>query len=789
MTDYVPKIRRYFASPEAQPQSVTTLAGLLRVKQSQASPFRAAVEELVERGELHRNAQGQLTKALERPQYLGTLRRTARGQGAITPQDDSLTTLDEPTLFVDTPELGGAFDGDTVRFVLLRRRRSRGQRCAQVVEVVQRARQHYVGEYYEQHQQGYVRLSGNSLEEPVHVGDPGAKGVRPGDQVVLEMLQFPTPGNPAQGVITQVLGPRGQPGVDCLTVIHEFELPDAFSDAVLAEARREAEQYQPGDLTDRVDLTAETIITIDPVDARDFDDAISLSREGNGHWRLGVHIADVSHFVKPGSVLDKEAARRGTSVYLPDRVLPMLPEVISNGLASLQQGQVRYTKSVFIGFTPEGIPTEVEFANTAIRVTQRFAYEEVLPLIQGTDPHATRFPAQVVELLEQLHSLAMTLRRRRLARGALDLSLPETKVDFDSDGRVNGAHLTSHDESHQLIEEFMLAANIAVATKLSTLQWPYLHRVHAPPDERKLKMLGTFVAGLGFEVQPWLGREQIQKLLNQVQGQPMAQAISYMTLRSFKQAEYSPAELGHFALNEPFYCHFTSPIRRYPDLLIHRLFDEVVRHPKKPRWISEAELVRLGEQCSKLERRAESAERELIKIKLLTYLQGRIGWEQPGTITSVGRYGMFCVGALIPADGLVPITKMPGELYDFDDRHHTLTGRRSGRVFRLGDRMQLQVAEVDMQKRQLQWKLIIDPLNGKRPRGREAEFRGRAAANDADATSGPPATDDGAFSGDSGFSGETGSARGQTADGESDRRPIRRRPKPGPPPKKRRRGR
>jgi len=746
MPDFTRQILKYFAQPDARPQRPKDLQKLLRVKQSQASPFRAAVTSLIESGQLHRSTNGTVSLPhAQRPgRLIGTIRRTSRGVGYFTPNVEAVEPdeqharlrVEEP-IYIAPEDLGGALTGDEVRIVLLTERRTRGQRMGRVVEVLQRARTTFVGVYHELHGRGFVTVDGAVFDEPVGVGDPGAKGARPNDKVVFEMVQYPTNKHAAEGVITQVLGPRGKPGVDTLSIIHEFQLPDEFSELALEEAREEAARFDPDDLQGRVDLTGETIITIDPVDARDFDDAISLTRDDRGHWRLGVHIADVAHFVRPGTELDREAQRRGNSVYLPDRVLPMLPEVISNGLASLQQDHVRYTKSVFIDFTPEGVPTHAELANTAIKAVRRFAYEEVLPIIEHPEQNGKRIPAKVRGLLERMHTLAMILRARRFARGALDLQLPEVKLDFDALGQVCGAHKVAHDESHQIIEEFMLAANIAVAQTLAQKKIAFLRRVHAPPDEKKLRALGDFVRGLGFAVKPWVGRRELQALLDNVRGQPAEFPVSYALLRSLKQAEYSPADIGHFALAEDFYCHFTSPIRRYPDLTVHRLVDELIEQKrgqasfvvepssKSPAAASRQmkpdpflELVRLGERCSETERRAAAAERELVKVKLLAYLSSRIGWQLDATITGVERFGLFCQGVELPAEGLVHIKTLPPDQYDYDEKLHTLTARRKGTLYRLGERVRVEIAAVDLHRRMLELQLVTEKKRGHKSRSR-----------------------------------------------------------------------
>jgi ribonuclease R len=647
-------------------------------------------------------------------------------------------------------DLKDAQVGDNVIVQLVNRPREGERAYGKVVEVTERATNSFVGIYDEFDGQGYVKIDGRNFEDPISVGDPGAKGAAPGDKVVIEMLRFPSHAHSGEAVLTRVLGAKGEPGVDLLSIIHEFNLPDEFPPEVLHEASQQAERFEEHDLRGRLDLTNETIVTIDPWDARDFDDAISLKRNEAGHWVLGVHIADVGHFVKRGSLLDREARRRGTSVYLPTRVLPMLPEVISNGLASLQQGRVRYTNSVFIEFTPEGIPVHTEFAKSAIKVTQRFAYEEVMPIVghvsnvpdqpNSANPGTlTTCPTEIVQLLRDLHSLAMTLRRRRFEKGSLDLNLPEVKLDFDNEGRVIGAHEVEHDESHQLIEEFMLAANIAVATKLDDLEVGFLRRVHAEPDSLKLQAFAKFVATLGFEVgkrQP-LNREQrrgnrkskiknqkskpspfdspvilskaeLQTLLKEVAGSPAEHAVNYALLRSLRQAEYSGVPIGHYALAVAEYCHFTSPIRRYPDLTIHRLFDEFSVKGSL-HGMSDAELAILGQHCSDTERRAAQAERELTKIKLLAFMSTRVGEEFDAIITGVERFGLFCKGAQIPVDGFVHISTLAEQdSFGFDADSVSLVGRQSGKQFRLGDKVRVQVAFVNVDRRELDFRLIFN---------------------------------------------------------------------------------
>jgi ribonuclease R len=772
MQDFSARIVAYLAQPGIKSIRPKELAYELEIGKQDFAKFKTSLQQLLDDGKLS-IGKNKLLRLKSLPGLLiGTIKRTNHGSGYFRPHDASQLEPDE-VLFVAPEDLKDAYTGDEVQVQLLKKR-IRDKRCARVIEILTRASTTFVGSYFERRNRGFVKIDGGQFETAISVGDPGAKGARPEDQVVVELLRFPSPTDAGEAVITKVLGPRGTPGVDLLTIIHEFGLSDDFPEAVLAEARLQAQEFAKSETRDeskvtsdeensdedhaasslvtrhfslspssRLDLTNDLIITIDPVDARDFDDAISLTREDDGNWRLGVHIADVAYFVRPGTLLDKEARERGTSVYLPDKVLPMLPEVISNALASLQQGRLRYTKSAFITFNPAGMPLHTEFANSAIKVAQRFAYEQVMPLLNSDETKVTSneevqgqpvVEPQVLALLKRMHELAMILRKRRFDRGALDLALPEVKIDMDGDGKVTGAHVVSHDESHQIIEEFMLAANVAVANKLADCGLSFLRRTHAPPDERKLRALSEFVGSLGHNIRKMPGRGDLQTLLKEVHATAHEYAVSYAVLRSTKRAEYSPdPDVGHYALSEANYCHFTSPIRRYPDLTVHRLLDEVIqaehdpsakrkkRKTEAPKGHSDetplpADLVSLGKWCSLTERRAADAEKELIKLKMLEYLADQIGLELDATITGVEKFGFFCLGIQLPAEGLVHISTLPDDHYDYDNRAHTLVGRKRGRIFRLGSPVQVVVAKVDLTNRKLEFQLADPKDKPRKPR-------------------------------------------------------------------------
>lgn len=632
----------------------------------------------------------------------GVFRRMAAGYGFVRPS--GAATDRSGDIFIPANHAGDAASGDIVLVALSRKRDiRRGNPEGEIVEIIERETHQFVGTYFEAGGSGYVQVDGKLFSRPVSVGDPGAKSAQPDDKVVFEMVRFPSHFHDGEGVITEVLGAKGAPGVDTLSIIREFNLPGEFAEDALEEARQQAERFQES-AAGRLDLTRDTVITIDPVDARDFDDAVSLERLKNGFWRLGVHIADVSHFVRPKSPLDREAHQRATSVYLPDRVIPMIPEIVSNNLASLQPDKLRYTKTAFIEFNPEGIRTAVELHNSAIRSKRRFTYEEVDAYLADRDAWRHKLTHDVHALLGRMHELAMILRRRRFERGALELTMKEVKVDLDKHGRVIGAHVAENTESHQMIEEFMLAANEAVADTLHEANIPFLRRVHPDPDPRKLKALTEFVTELGFKAASLESRFELQKLLGSIHGRPEEHAVNYAVLRSLQRAVYSPAEEGHYALASDCYCHFTSPIRRYPDLTVHRLVDAHLAR-RKPHS-DMGELVALGEHCSDREQRAEAAERELTRLKLMIYLSSRLGEQMDAVVTGVEEFGLFVQGIKLPAEGLVHVTTLSDDYYHFERASHTLTGRRGGNAYRLGDQVRVEVARVDIDRRELDFRII-----------------------------------------------------------------------------------
>ncbi|HTM52517.1 MAG TPA: ribonuclease R [Pirellulales bacterium] len=696
--------------PNYRPSKPRVLAKMLDLSDDETRELKRVIKRLVKLGQVsyganHLVGPNRAASAGAGYRVTGVFRRAQAGFGFVRPAGSAPGAERTQDIYVAGEDALDAATGDTVLVRLKKKTQARRPNPeGEIVEIIERQTHQFVGTYFEENGTAYASIDGMPFSQPIVLGDPGAKNARTHDKVVVEMVRFPTHGDQGEGVITEVLGQRGAPGVDTLSIIREFNLPEAFAEDAVEEARAEADRFHEKIGHGRADLTKLVTVTIDPVDARDFDDAISLERTDKGHWRLGVHIADVSHFVRPKTALDREAYARGTSTYLPDRVIPMLPEVISNALASLQPDRVRYTKSVFMEFTSDGVRVSTEPTSGAIKSRRRFTYEEVDSYLADPDSWRTKINPDVHQLLAHMRELAAILRARRMRRGSLELTMPEVKVDLGPDGQVAGAHLVENTESHRIIEDFMLAANEAVAELLEKADLHFLRRVHQAPDPRKLKALTEFVAGLGLHVESLESRFELQKLLADVAGKPEERAVNYSLLRSLQRAVYSPEEEGHYALASDCYCHFTSPIRRYPDLTIHRLLDAVMAG-KKPRN-DFGELAVLGEHCSDRERRSEAAERELTKVKLLEYLRKRIGLELEAVVTGVEEFGLFVQGLELPAEGLVHISSLQDDFYRYDRGAHTLSGNRSGNQYRLGDTVVVAVARVDVDRRELDFRIV-----------------------------------------------------------------------------------
>jgi ribonuclease R len=631
----------------------------------------------------------------------GRIRMNRQGVGRLQPNDARISPLTIPPDATST-----AMHGDRVLVRRDARPKGRGTQdqadsTGRVVRILERARTSLVGTLQQGRQFLYVVPDDPRIPQDVYVPKPKDVGrpARIGDKVVVELREWTSRHTNPEGEIIEVLGPPDQEGVDQLSVIRQYDLSLHFPKPVLQETRAYGTEVQEQDLQGRVDCRQHQVITIDPEDAKDFDDAICLQRASTDRWNLWVHIADVSHYVKPGTALDAEAAKRGNSTYLVDRVVPMLPEALSNELCSLKPNVDRLTKCVEFLLNDKGLVLKSQFYESVIRSQRRFNYPEVLAILK-------RPPANSIErMLHQAHELAQKIRRARFQAGSLDLDFPENKILLDEHGKVLRIERIENDISHQLIEEFMLLANEAVAGTLMSLRRPTVYRIHEPPDEKRLREFREDVLSHGIPCGNLADRREVQRLLQKLNSIAIGPALKIGFLRSLMRARYAVEPLGHYGLAKKKYSHFTSPIRRYADLVVHRtLFAKNGQSP------SAGPLAEVADHISETERNSSDAERDSKEAKLFAFLGSQLESQHPqtyqGLITDVRNFGFFVDVPTLGMSGLVPLSGLSDDFYQFDDRNGgQLVGRRTRRQFKLGDKVDVQVAKVDRFKRQVDFKL------------------------------------------------------------------------------------
>ena len=705
---FTQRILRFVSEKGYEPQSPRRMARAMGIDREQEEEFAAACKSLVESGRVVMGAGDALHLPRPPGKLIGTFRGNPRGYGFVIPEDRTA----HGDVYVSAEATAGAMTGDRVSVRVVKRGRRDGEMRfeGKILEVLQRGQSRFVGEIVQTGGRWFVHPDGNVLQSPILIPDASSKNVSTGTQVVVEITEYPTERSGARGVIVKVLGKSGEPNVDTMSIIEQYELPQGFPESVLTEARRITDEFSLADETPgREDLSALTIITIDPEDAKDFDDAISLEEQDDGLWELGVHIADVSRFVTDGSALDEEARLRANSIYLPGTVLPMLPELLSNGLCSLQEREPRLTKSAFMSFDSDANVRSVRFAHSIIRSTKRLSYQQAQAILDGTTGKTS---AKVIALLKRMDELARRIRARRLKNGMLELDLPEVDIIRDAEGRVADARPTDASFTHKIIEMFMVEANEAVARELTRIDIPFLRRTHGEPKNLADGGLRSFLRVLGHRLPADADRFDLQRLLEEVQGHDDGFAVHLAVLRSMKAAEYSPEPIGHYALAGEHYCHFTSPIRRYADLTVHRLFDRLVT-PTKHRRGDRAHrsddsvpdemtrLTTLGAHCVAQERRAEDAERELSLVLILRLLEEHLGEEFAGIVTGISNIGMFVQLVRFQVDGLLRFENLPEDHWRVDPSRACVIGQRTRTTIKVGHRLSVLIAAVDIPRRRL----------------------------------------------------------------------------------------
>ena len=690
-------VLQHLSQSRRGPQKAKELAKALSVQTKDFRDFRDFLFGMVDRGRLYR-VKGQRFAVPEKINLVvGRLSVTSKGDGFVKPDAGG------QEVFVPGLSLESAMDGDQVVTRVERRPRGRSP-VGRVIKVLERAHETLVGTYRSTRSFGVVHPQNRKIHREVLVVQGQENGAGEGDVVVVRITTFGSGKMNPTGTIETVLGKTGDPGVDVLAVIHGHSLPMEFPHEVEryaddAVARRRADAGER-----RVDRTDVHAFTIDPADAKDHDDALSIRRIGKGSVEVGIHIADVSHFVQAGDPVDLEALKRATSVYLVDRVIPMLPHALSTDACSLLPDVDRFAMSVFATLDSSGVVQDARIERTRIRSRHKVSYEEAQSVLDGDlsiDPVTD-------EALADLARLARVLRARREERGALDFDLPEARVVLGEAGEPVEIQRVERLESHRLVEDFMLLANEIIARRAEDAGLPVLYRVHESPTPDKMLELKSFLKRLGLRTSKGaVGPKELQTLLDKVQGTPEGRLVSTVVLRAMSRARYDPANLGHFGLAATHYTHFTSPIRRYPDLWLHRVLNRALieERPVPEDWGGEA-LKGKAERCSMRERVAEAAERESVDLKKAEYMERHLGDEFTGTIAGVTSFGLFVLLDEVFVEGLVHVNSMMDDYYAFQEHSYRLVGERSQRTFRLGDRLAVRVSRVDKLERFIDFVLV-----------------------------------------------------------------------------------
>ena len=685
-------------------------------------PRGLSVPELAERLELDRHGQKSMTQLLKRLEGNGVLSRKGddfrwshlnraltglirqrRRKNIIFIPDDPAERLRE-RIRIDSEDLNGAFNGDHVIAVLLRTGREQ-ERAARVVTILQRGQLRIPGRVHNAFRYTWVESLDEKFPFDINLEKNQAEKLEDGWIVLVEITSYPSGGSEAGGRIIERLGTSSnEPGIDIQIVIHKHDLPHIFPDEVLQEIAGVSPVVTREQIAGRLDLRDLPVVTIDGETARDFDDAISLSPLKNGNFQLGVHIADVSYYVREGTALDLEARVRGTSVYFPERAVPMLPEKLSNGICSLNPKVDRLAMSALMEVDRRGRVVKYELRETVIRSKERMTYTHVNQLLTHSDPQLAMRYANLIDLFKTMEELAHILIKMREKRGAIDFNLPESIFEFDDEGRIAGVIKAERNIAHRIIEEFMLLANETVATHFSRLGLPSIYRIHEEPQPQRLIEFSELASAYGYRFPvERVSSKDYQRLSKQIEGKPEERVLAYAMLRSLERARYTASKTGHFGLAAPTYTHFTSPIRRYPDLFIHRLLRKLAMRAKPS---SPGELEKIAVESSERERAADDAEREVDQWRKAVFMANHLGEEFDGMIINVREFGFYVELEDFFIDGMVPVRSLIDDFYKYDERKHALVGERLGRGFKLGDRIRVRVAQVNVDRHLVDFSVV-----------------------------------------------------------------------------------
>lgn len=683
------------------PMKLKELAILLQVPKDQRNELKKVMDALVADGKVSVTQKGKYVKGTAK-QLVGTYQAHARGFGFVTVEGQS------DDIFISEDDANGAFHMDQVEVVITKAPEGK-RREGKIVRILSHGTVKLVGYFQKNKNFGFVIPDNDRFVKDIFVPLERSKGAVTGHKVVVELTSYGKDGKKPEGKVVEIIGHVNDPGTDIMSIVKGYDLPVEFPEKVLNQAERVAKDVTSADMAGRMDIRSWRMVTIDGEDAKDLDDAISITKEGE-NYQLGVHIADVTNYVQERSALDREAYERGTSVYLVDRVIPMLPHALSNGICSLNAGEDRLALSCIMTVNPKGEVIDHKIAETVVHIDQRMSYTSVKKILEDRDPEEMEAYKEFVPMFELMAELAKILREKRHRRGSIDFDFPESKIMLNADGTPTEIKPYDRNTATKIIEDFMLLANETVAEDYFWQEIPFVYRTHDVPDEEKIQKLCTFINNFGHsmhvankEVRP----KEIQKLLAKVDGTPEGDFISRLALRSMKQAKYTPENTGHFGLAAQYYCHFTSPIRRYPDLQIHRIIKETLRGRMNENRMEHYEsiLPEVTKHASQMERRAEEAERETIRLKKAEYMEQHIGEVFAGVISSITKWGMY-VELENTVEGLIHVTNMHDDHYDYYEDRFEMIGEHTRRSYKLGQKVYVRVLDTDRLQRTIDFELV-----------------------------------------------------------------------------------
>lgn len=632
----------------------------------------------------------------------GIFEANERGFGFVIPDDEN-----EPDVFVAPADIKGAWHGDRVLVRVISKGDEKRGPEGIITKIIERSHKKIIGKFEKSKNFAFVIPNNKKITQDIFIPKSCFNGARNNEIVAVEIDKWPEGRRAAEGKVVQRLGKVGKPGVDILTIMCDYDITEDFPKEVLDEVEKIPDEVNKKDYKNRRDLRDVRMVTIDGEDAKDLDDAVSIEKLDNGMYLLGVHIADVSHYVKEGSSLDKEAYERGTSVYLVDRVIPMLPRKLSNGLCSLNMGEDRLAFSVMMKIDTTGKIIDSEIFKSVINVNERMNYSDVTSILEKKDKKLIERYKEFVPDFKLMEKLSNILRKRRTKRGSIDFEIPEAKVILDKEGKPVDVKKYELTISNNIIEDFMLAANETVAERFFWLEAPFMYRVHDLPDTEKLEEFSRFIYNYGYKIKglTQLQPMAFQSLLEDIKGKPEERIISTLMLRSMQQARYSPTNTGHFGLAAQYYCHFTSPIRRYPDLFIHRVMSELIENEYKFKSDKRAKKLKKisvegSKHSSEKEREAQLAERDSVDLKKAEYMREYLGETFTGVISSVTSFGFF-VELDNTIEGLVRVENIEDDYYVYNEKQYSLVGERKKKVYKLGDTVEVVVARVDVETRKI----------------------------------------------------------------------------------------